>query len=62
MAAPYVTLIYKDSTDGFEFHVASYCVDDREAARRDADEFVKKAVASGDFRPDGEIIFDRFDD
>lgn len=62
MPAPSITLIYRDTADGYEFPVVSYFVHDREAARRDADEFVKQAVASGDFRPDGEIVFDHFED
>lgn len=62
MPAPHIILIYRDTADGYEFPVASYYVHNREAAREDADAFVKRAVASGDFRPEGEIVFDRFSD
>lgn len=53
-------VVFKDSTDGYEFQVASYLVHaDDETVTADARRFADEAIQSGDFRPDGELVFDR---
>lgn len=62
MSAPYITVVFKDSADGYEFPVASYYVhapDDAVVA--DARRFADDAIKSGDFRPEGDLIFDRIE-
>lgn len=55
MAAPMVTFIYKDA-DGDEFPVR---VPDSGLAHRAAQREAERLVASGDWRPNGELRYDR---
>jgi len=62
MSSPYVSVIFKDSADGYEFSVASYLYYGTQNEQiADARKFADASIESGDFRPEGDLIFDRIE-
>jgi hypothetical protein len=62
MSARYITVVFKDSADGYEFPVASYLVNATDTVVvADARRFADDAIKSGDFRPEGYLVLDRIE-